>query len=261
MAKYNQSKYIDCDTFNEYCIEVTNLNKNDYVPHQLSSQILYRYPEVSLPCELSFRTPFVELIYNGIPHISDYYKTDDQRSFIKLTLDPKRDDAKPFIQLFEKIDNYIITHKNTILGNHHEKYEYLPCIKQSGGIAGKSQEHDDFVAENKKKKSHEYKYVKLRIGRNFNTKKILTHIFVRDNIEDSPKKIEPKNIDELSEYLVNGAKIRMIISVTKLWADEFNSNSEYKHKFGIIMKVMNMDIIQSKTKENKTDTFADYAFD
>lgn len=268
MAKITpQYKYIDCERFNELCIEITDLQKNEFVNGQLSSQILYRYPEISLPNDLAFRTPFIEIVNFAIPLLGEYIKTEEQRSFIKVPLDPKQTEALPFIKLFENLDNYMLSHKHIIFEKYNEsEYEYIPCIKypQQKQESNEPQENtDEFVANNtnKKKKQYEqYKYVKLKIPRNFNTKKIMTHIYVRNSMNEQPRKIEPKSMDDLGNYLTLGSKIRMIVSATKLWANEYKNDpkDQYK-KFGIIMKIMNMEILLSQ-KETKVDTFSDYAF-
>lgn len=271
-----QQVFIDCDNFNELCLEFTNLVSNKFLAGQLISQPLYRYPKVSIPADLVVRTPFVEMTQYGIPPISEFLNTEEKRAFVKIPLDPNQPEITNFIRLFEKIDDYVIKHKNEILGSavDPDQYEYLTCVKQpytKPGTQDDDQNQDEFVANNKrkekKKQTEFFRFVKLKLGINYTTKKITTHIFVRESMEDQPKKIEPKNMDDLmNNYLTLGSKIRMVVSVNRLWAQELKNDVRAQYKqFGIVMRIQNMEILLNPKKVAKEETddpdaFAQYAF-
>lgn len=256
--------FVDCCDFEESALTSSEFKQNERVPSQLVCYLSYRYPNIPQPKAFSFRTPLIKMSCYGIPKISEFIKDDSARMFIKVPLDTTQEQAMPFINFINRLDKWVENNKETIFGSESvaSKYEINPLAKDPPVI-----DEDAPPKLDKNGKPYEegprHKYVKVRLNTDYDTGKIITHIYVRksDDPEARPEKIYPETVTELTKYLTWNSSIRMVVTVTKLWGEKTKKDAKAKFKqAGLILKVMNMEIIPN-TKQSMTVDFSGYAFD
>ena len=73
----------------------------------------YKYPDgnASIPI---FQTDGIKMDQYGIPRIGSYYKNDEERDFIKVSLDPNQDSCVQLRKLCEEIDEWVVKNKAKI---------------------------------------------------------------------------------------------------------------------------------------------------
>jgi hypothetical protein len=66
------------------------------------------YPKYENYKEVCLQSPWILLNKYGIPKLNQYNKTDEDRAYIKLPLEPNDENIK-FIQYFKNLDNQFNT--------------------------------------------------------------------------------------------------------------------------------------------------------
>lgn len=256
--------FIDCCDFEEDALTTSEFKQNERVSSQLVCYLSYKYPNTITPRSFSFRTPLIKLSTYGIPKIGEFIKDDSARMFIKVPLDTTQEQALPFINFIKRLDDWAIQNKNNIFGGEAvaSKYELNPLAKDPPVV-----DEDAPPRLDKNGKPYEpgprYQYVKVRLNTDFDTGKITTHMYLRklDDPEARPEKIYPETVTELSKYVTWNSSIRMVVTVTKIWGEKTKKDAKSKFKqAGLILKVMNMEIIPS-AKQSMAVDFSGYAFD
>ena len=68
-----------------------------------------------------FQTATVNITQYGLPRLGEYYKTDDQRAFLKVPLDPNQADCVAMEKMLNSLDKTVLKNKDKVL----EKYGKL----------------------------------------------------------------------------------------------------------------------------------------
>ena len=161
----------------------TQLKENNYIKGMSCA-----YPKYENYKEVCLQSPWILLNKYGIPKLNQYNKTDEDRAYIKLPLEPNDENIK-FIQYFKNLDNQFNTSEFRKTMKINDKYIYVPIIKNNDNIPS----------------------INLKFKTCYESKLILSKVF----IESEP--IEFNNINELSKIISLNCKIRCIIRPTKLW--------------------------------------------
>jgi hypothetical protein len=88
------------------------------------------YPKYENYKEVCLQSPWILLNKYGIPKLNQYNKTDEDRAYIKLPLEPNNENIN-FIRYFKNLDNQFNSSefRNTMKLN--DKYIYVPIIKNN----------------------------------------------------------------------------------------------------------------------------------
>jgi hypothetical protein len=108
--------------YNTVNFSFTPLKENNYIKGMSCG-----YPKYENYKEVCLQSPWLINKY-GIPKINKYNKTDEDRAYIKLPLEPNNETIN-FIEYFKNLDNKFNTPEFRRNMKIHDKYIYIPIIK------------------------------------------------------------------------------------------------------------------------------------
>jgi hypothetical protein len=152
--------------------------------------------------------PRIELTHYGIPKLGQFYKTDQDRMFIKLPIEGE------LLERFALVDHYL--EKNG-LG------EYSPLVKY--GSLGP--------------------YVKIKLETDYQTGQIETIFWESEKHSDGvitrhPEPLGFENLDDLASMVCRGASIVGVIRFVKLWC--------VNKKYGLTIKLVKANVLCPEKK-------------
>jgi hypothetical protein len=241
--------YTDVDVS---CIKTTELKESDRSKGQKIA--FFEYTNSSgnkIPLYIQFT--WCPIFTYGIPSISEYYKTDADRMFIKIPLDPNNDDIKKLMNFLSLLDAKLSSDefKSKMFGNKASKYEYQPILRIP---IEEDDDEDSAKPGNKSNKSKpKVPYIKAKIAFCYQTQKIKTTVFssvIDEKGIRKREKLEIDTIDQLAENVCFLSKIHPIIQPFKLWAQPPNKPQPL---YGASLKIIKMEVeIPKKNSEITT---------
>lgn len=206
----------------------------------------------------TFRAGWLQFTSGGIPKLGEYYKSDENRDFVKVPLIEEKHLPEPYkgnpftpeellyrrltIQTcaelrrgMTEIDRYIIKNKSKILGKFAEKFEYQPIVRTP-------QKSDDLDEEKEGMEVEKPDYMKFKLMTNFETKELQTAVYTCEEIDESGKaintmKTDVKTVTDLCEYHNFLCVSRYIFRMVKLWAARNANKDTGKRMFGVSFKI------------------------
>lgn len=198
-------------------------NKNQYIAFPK-----YRYSSTNEE-NLFIRTGPIKIVQHGIFRIdNEYTKEDKDRQFIRIPYDESQEACVELFKLFEKIDDYCRKNQKKIVDpiKKNFKYEYSPIIRKP-------------MADDPKI----MKYAKINFAVNYETKRLDTKVFTRDN--GKPELCEGVHtMTDLEEYVRFLGTYQFAISLFKFWAMKRPMDANQPAKFGVSFKCHQVDVIE-----------------
>jgi hypothetical protein len=232
--------------FNPELLKFTKLEENDRSNGQLVGYV--NYGENSSP--LLLQLPWIKLFTYGIPTLGQYYKTDDDRSHLRLPLDPSIPEVADLINVFKGIDNLLSNPERMeqMLGKKSKKYRLATCFKE-----GQEQLIDEDDPKPKKQTAPRPPYVKLKLDLQWPSKEIKTVVYesvldTATNKRTRTKVENIKSIDDFASIVRFLSTVRCIIRPVKVWA---HSITKKDPEFGITFKLVKIEV-ENANKANKT---------
>jgi hypothetical protein len=234
----NTINYID---FNPADLKFTKLEENDRSNGQLVGYPRYNKNGVEIPLEIQL--PWIKLFTYGVPQLNQFYKTDSDRSHLRLPLDLNIPEVAEFAEKIKQIDFIMGSPEmmETLLGKKGKKYKYQPLYRE-----GTIQEEDsDNEETDKKKKSSAPRppYFKLKLKLSYPDKKVESKVFESDDSKDTGKRIRTKldisTIDEFASYVRYQSNVRPVMKPFKLWAHPLSKKDP---EFGIACRLERIEV-------------------
>jgi len=118
-------------------------------------------------------------------------------------------------------------------------------------------------AQPETKKTDWFDTCKMRLSVEYDAERcvsgdINTVVFVKDNEEAKPRKVNVRTISDLEQYLTWKSKFQMMVMVNKLWASK--AVKDKKREYGVTLKIMQMVIIPGTVGGSIRSEFEAYAF-
>jgi hypothetical protein len=226
----------------------------------------YNYGKESSPVmnQLVFKTGPIKLVTYGIPQLGQYAKTDKERSYIKVPLDPTQDSCVNLFKMFEKLDEWAVKNKSKFftgrLAKFAKVYDYSSIVRKPQEVPSLDDDEDDDEDKPKKsKKSADEKpqYAKIKISTEYSSGDVDTVVYLRE--EDGPVKQEVKTITDIANLVTWQSTVQMICVCNKLWFGK-SADKTGRRQFGIGFKLRQCEVIEKVSGSAKSD-FTSYAFD
>lgn len=253
---------VTCGSFEKDKLLCTRIEENERAKNQYMSYLRYK-SNTGAESNFLFSTDEIKLTQYGIPRLTkeneQYYPNDRDRCFIKVPFDPSQDGCNKLRQHCYDVDAAIDNSQMrlTIFGEKRiaDNYQYLPIVKKPVVLG-------DMLISAKKKPVQEQKerfeYCKIKFDVDFDTGFIKTAVFKKDPDTGEITRERVKTISDLEEIVRYGSTIRMIVLVNKLWASKAPVSGSYK--FGVSLKVVQMEVVPGAVGKSIRDEFTDYAF-
>lgn len=115
---------------------------------------------------------------------------------------------------------------------------------------------EDYEYDDEQAKNEKFDYCKIKLDVDYNTKKIITSFFIKDTNKKTVKKVNIGTVSDLDKYLTFGSSIRMFVTTDLFWASKGNAK-----RYGVTMKVLQIEIVSNKKSASLREQFSKYAFD
>jgi hypothetical protein len=224
-------------------LKFTKLEENDRSNGQLVGYPRYNKNNVEIPLEIQL--PWIKLFTYGVPQLNQFYKTDNDRSQLRLPLDLRIPEVAAFAEKLKQIDSIMSSPEmmETLLGNKKaKKYKYQPLYRE-GTVQEEDSDDDD--KDNTKKKSNAIRppYFKLKLKLSYPDKKVESKVFESDESKTNGKrtrtKVETNTIDEFASFIRYQALVRPVMKPFKLWAHPVSKKDP---EFGIACRLERIEV-------------------
>ncbi len=142
--------------------------------------------------------------------------------------------------------------RKKLFGKQWNTYTYQPLVRQPFDFA----EEYDSEDEEEQNNNNKFDSCKIKLDIDFNTKKIMTSFFLKDTDKKTVKKLAIKKVSDLDEHITFESTIRMVVTTDKLWASKGGNK-----RYGVTMKMLQMEITPNKQSGSLREQFSKYAFD
>lgn len=238
------------------------------------------YKQKSGNSGLTFQTGWIELNHFGIPS-AEYVKTDEERAILKAPL--YEEDSGELIEMLTKIDTHTKNEfvkllsgdviDSNLIKNYKqpEKMSYCGLVREPH-VEVNNQENQDDAEEQKPTKP---KYIKAKFDIDYGEEsattkkkssqiKIKTGVFVRMPDPNNPTKtiVERKpltNINAIADLVTFKSKVRMVISVSKLWLMKATDLAR-KYKYGYTVIIKQIEVEPREATKAIQPNFEQYVF-
>ena len=241
----NTVQPIVCHKFDPKKLSFTELEKNsERSKSQMISFPRYQYSP-TMETNFVFQTTTIQVTQYGLPRLGEFYKSDDQRSFIKVPLDPEQESCNIQKAMLVSLDNTIEKRKTAVLGKYEKLYKYQPIVRepQQDDMA-LIVEEDTTDKKTSEEQKERFKYFKVKLDTEYPSGQIKTLVFVKTKGEDGKDVRTPVKVNtvtELGDHLNFGCKVRMVLMANKLWAAK-NKDDSGNRKYGVTLKALQLEI-------------------
>lgn len=254
----SKDKIIKYNDFVPEKLSFTKMEENDKVPN---SQML-AYPRYSLngveTSQFNIQFPWVEIISYGVPKANQYFKSDADRSKVKLPLNSENPELTELIDMLQRVDKHIGSPEmlSKIIGKKSKKYKYLATYKDPSLVV-EEDDDDEEESEKKPKKTTnyiKYPYITLKLGLTYPDKLYKTELFETELSPDKQKTINREQInyttiDEFSEKVCYKSRVRPIVKPFKIWA---HSASKKDPECGITWRIERIEVDKDSISVNSS---------
>lgn len=253
-----------CEDFDIDKLTFSVLDKSDDSKFSKMSQWMI-FPKYKYDDEVEqipiFTTGVIKFVQYGVPKLgSEYVKTDNDRTFIRVPLDESQPACVNLDKMFSSIDEYFGKQENAekFIGsdffNQKNKPVYTTTIREPI-------EDEDGVVKKGKNQVPRMKSLKFKLNIDFNTKAIETLVFDSTGGK-KPVKIDNINtVSDLTKYFGYNCSARFVVMINKAWVDKKQKDKNSPKSYGITMKILQIEIIEEPSGGGVKDKFNEYAFD
>jgi len=248
-----------CDEVDPTNLTFTELDpKNERSKAQMVAFGKYKYPNAE--SNLVFQTGPIKLTQYGIPSLGEYYKTDDQRSYIKVPFDTTQEACVELENMLTSIDDHVENDKEAILKKFAKLYTYSKIVRE----AHSADDFGELVEDGKAKpvktadpSKEKFRYCKMKFDATYPEKNIKTIIYVKQT-DGTRKRVEANTVTEVAEYIKWGSTVRCLVMLNKLWAAK-NKDENGTRKFGLSLKLVQVEVTPREGGAPRED-FSAFAF-
>lgn len=238
---------INYTEFNPSNLKFTKLEENDRSNGQLVGYPRYNKDGLDVPLEIQL--PKAKT--SGIPQLNQFYKTDVDRSHIKIYLDPSNPEVLEFANKIKEIDSIMSSPEmmETLLGKKAKKYKYSPLYRE---YTTPEEDSEEEGTDKKKKKYDNPPYIKLKLKLSYPDKNIESKVFLLEKSKDNKKirtKIDASTIDEFASYIRYNSTVRAVMKPFKMWA---HPQSKKDPEYGISCRLERIEIDKESINSYKS---------
>ncbi len=219
------------------------------------------------------QTPWFNISQYGVSQLGDFVKEESQRMTLKLPLD-SQEGCVELANTFGKIDAKLEKDKSINLpqallededpNDISTQFQYKSIVrKPQKETAAKIKELKKKWADAGKdwnKRTPKCEFWKAKLDVDYTTKKIMTPIFWRDSEEATATKHMPANADDLLDKMPFGSKVRMVVEVSRYYAEKSAKGEGQPLKFGVALKIKQIDSIRKVSGGGGPTVLEEYAF-
>jgi len=225
-------------------LKFTKLEENDRSNGQ--SVGYPRYKQNGIDINLEIQLPWVQLFTYGVPPLNQFYKTDGDRSHLKIPLDLNIPEVAEFAEKLKQIDAIMGSSEmmETLLGKKAKKYKYSPLYREI--VISEEDSDDENTKKIKSTKPPRPPYFKLKLKLSYPDKKIESNVFETEEIKETGKKnrtkVDTPTLDDFTQYVRYQSLVRPVMKPFKMWAHPLSKKDP---EFGISCRLERIEVDKS----------------
>lgn len=255
---------VDYSKFEAKYLSFTKLEENSRSKGQLIAYSRYDSTNSGKDGALFLQSPWIKLFTYGVPREGEYYKTDADRSHLRVPFDTSIPEIATFVNKIKDLDSIYSSPEmmETLLGKKYKKYKYQPIYRE-----GQDQVNDDESDEEtsvKKDTPPRPAYMKVKLDTTWPTNEVKTQVF-NSELDSNNKRIRTKvenikNIDDFANAVRFLSNVRLIMRPVKLWAHNMTKKDP---QCGIVFKLVKIEVEPPKSSNTmykqiyESDNFID----
>lgn len=255
---------VNYNSFNASDLTFTKLEENSRSKGQLISYSRYDPTNSGKDGALFLQSPWFRLFTYGVPRLGEYYKTDADRSHLRLPFDLTDPDVLSFVNKIKDIDTKFSDSDmmQTMIGKKYNKYKYQTIYRE-----GQDQVNDDSDDEAEKVNKNappRPPYMKVKLDTTWPDNEVKTQVFLseldRNNKRIRTKLDNIKTIDDFANAVKFLSNVRLIIRPVKYWAHQATKKDP---QCGIVWKLVKIEVEPPKSSNTmykqiyESDNFID----
>jgi hypothetical protein len=197
--------------------------------------------------------PWIKMTTYGVPQLGQFYKSDKDRTFVKIPLDLSIPEIKEFHDKLQGIDAVFESKefKTQQFGAKASKYKYLSIVRSPA--VDEEEEVDE-----KKTKYPRPPYIKIKLDTTWPESQVKTQVYtsiMKDGKREREKK-DVSTVDEFASIVRFMSSIRPIIRPVKGWAEKKTRPGNDYMQYGITFKLVKVEV--EPAEGGKNNLLGDY---
>ena len=238
---------VDYTKFNVAHLTFTKLEENSRSKGQLIAYPKYNTTNSEKDGILILQSPWIKLNTYGVPRLGEYYKTDADRSHLRIPLDLDIQEVKNFSDKMKEIDAKYSSPEmlEEMFGKKYKKYKYQPIYREGQDATSNESDNEEENDEKEKKNAPlRPPYMKLKLDTTWPDNEVKTQVFnsTVDSLTNKRSRtlIENiKTIDDFAKYVSYLSNIRAMFRPVKFWAHQATKKDP---QCGIIFKLIKVEV-------------------
>lgn len=215
---------VDYSKFDVKHLTFTKLEENSRSKGQMIAYPRYDPTNSGKEGPLFLQSPWIKLYTYGVPRLGEFYKTDADRSHLRVPFDMSVPEVAEFAAKMKSIDEYLGSAEcmETMLGKKAKKYKYNPIYRE-----GQDQANDDSDDDEKDKKKSDAPprppYMKIKLDTTWPDNNVKTQVFNSILNKDTGKRTRTKveninTVDDFANAVRFLSNVRLMFRPVKYWA-------------------------------------------
>lgn len=256
---------VNYNSFNASDLTFTKLEENSRSKGQLISYSRYDPTNSGKDGALFLQSPWFKLFTYGVPRMGEYYKTDADRSHVRVPFDLTDPDVLSFVNKIKDIDTKFshVDMMQSMIGKKHAKYKYQ-TIYREGLDQNKDDDSDDETEKVNKDTPPRPPYMKVKLDTTWPDNEVKTQVFLSE-LDKNNKRIRTKldnikTVDDFANAVRFLSNVRLIIRPVKYWAHQATKKDP---QCGIVWKLVKIEVEPPKSSNTmykqiyESDNFID----
>jgi hypothetical protein len=259
---------VDYSKFEASHLTFTKVEENSRSKGQLIAYPRYDPTNSGKEGALFLQSPWIKLFTYGVPRLGEYYKTDGDRSHLRVPFDMNIPEVASFAQKMKNLDQQYSSPEvmESMLGKKSKKYKYQ-CIFREGQDQTLNESDDDEDEKEPKAKDSPPRppYMKIKLDMTWPDNEVKTQVFNSVLDQTSNKRIRTKvanikTIDDFANIVRYLSSVRLMFRPVKFWAHQLTKKDP---QCGIVFKLIKVEVEPNKSSNSmykqiyESDNFID----
>lgn len=245
---------VDYSKFDVNHLTFTKVEENSRSKGQLIAYPRYDPTNSGKEGALFLQSPWLKLFTYGVPRLGEYYKTDADRSHLRVPFDMSIPEVAAFVKKMKEIDDKFSSPEmmETMLGKKSKKYKYQSIFREGQDQTSNESDDDDEKEIPVKDTSPRPPYMKIKLDMTWPDNDVKTQVFNSILDQNSNKRTRTKvenikTIDDFANVVRYLSNVRLMFRPVKFWAHQLTKKDP---QCGIVFKLLKVEVEPNKSSNS-----------
>ena len=245
---------VDYSKFDVNHLTFTKVEENSRSKGQLIAYPRYDPTNSGKEGALFLQSPWLKLFTYGVPRLGEYYKTDADRSHLRVPFDMSIPEVSAFVKKMKEIDDKFSSPEmmETMLGKKSKKYKYQSIFREGQDQTSNESDDDDEKEITVKDTSPRPPYMKIKLDMTWPDNDVKTQVFNSILDQNSNKRTRTKvenikTIDDFANVVRYLSNVRLMFRPVKFWAHQLTKKDP---QCGIVFKLLKVEVEPNKSSNS-----------